>query len=502
MTIKNISEPITSHAINRTEHPAIIDANTDCTFSYGQLERQIIATVCRLSQLKVRTGNLIGVALSDTIEHVILQLALARIGAIHLPLDWRWAQSEIETVINEFRPSIIILEPAVLNNFKGKRFSVREIFKSNSSDVLEKFQAVFKPSYNPDAPLLVSLSSGTTGTPTGPTLNHSHMINRFIAQSISLKFSWHDRFLATTPLYFGGGRTFVLSCLFMGGTVVLDCPPWKPKNFISTLKKYSPNLTFLVPTQIRDLLSLEKELLKNCSVLSTLISSGSPLHKHERKRVIKYICPGLVEYYASTEGGGISALFANEMENVPESVGKPIFRVEVSITDQNNNKLPNGQIGLIKYRGPAVANSTQINKKKSNVSNEEEWFYPGDLGELDTNGYLYLRGRAKDIIIRGGINIYPQEIENVIIQISDIQEVSVFSLPDDHYGEIVAAAIVVKHKNITKNIMRKCTQLLAPYKIPSIIIELKELPKNSGGKIIKDKLQKIALENRKHEIEQ
>ena len=113
------------------------------------------------------------------------------------------------------------------------------------------------------------------------------MISRFIAQAITLKFSWHQRFLAATPLYFGGGRTFVLSLLFMGGTVIIDPPPWKPKNFITTLEKYSPDLTFLVPTQIRDLLNLDKKSLDKFFVLSTLISSGSALHKHERQKIVQ-----------------------------------------------------------------------------------------------------------------------------------------------------------------------------------------------------------------------
>jgi acyl-CoA synthetase (AMP-forming)/AMP-acid ligase II len=284
----------------------------------------------------------------------------------------------------------------------------------------------------------------------------------------------------------------------MGGTVILNPPPWKSQNFISALKKYSPNSTFLVPTQIRDLLLLDKKKLQYCSVLSSLISSGSPLHKHERKKVINYICPGLIEYYASTEGGGISALFANEMKIAPDSVGKPIFRVEVSITDQKSNEMPKGKIGLIRYRGPAVASNKRLNTEtKKNYQNDGDWFYPGDLGELCKDGYLYLRGRAKDLIIRGGVNIYPQEIETVMAKISGIKEVSIFSLPDPHYGEIVAAAVVTEIDESIEKIIQKCSKLLAPYKVPSTIIRVNQLPKNSGGKILKAKLQKIVLAKKK-----
>ena len=489
LTSNNISEPITSHAINRGTHSALIDATTGEVLSYIDLEKKINETVYNLDQLNIGKKSLIGVALNDSVEHIIVQMALARIGAIHLPLDWRWAESEIQIVVDKFSPERIIVDSEKFYRSQFKRLLLTELFESVPDSEFKRFQSEFKTDYDLSSPLLISLSSGTTGTPTGPTLNHGHMISRFIAQSISLKFSWHDRFLAATPLYFGGGRTFVLSTLFMGGTVILDPPPWKVEKFIKTLKTYSPSLTFLVPTQIRDLLSMDKEALKSCSALSTLISSGSPLHKHERLRVIDNICSGLIEYYASTEGGGISALFADQMENFPDSVGKPIYRVEISITDENGSDLPRGQIGQIRYRGPAVASfKCEENTGKYLNSNGDEWFYPGDLGELDQEGFLYLRGRAKDLIIRGGINIYPQEIERVISQFKSVQEVCVFGFPDAHYGEIVAAALITKETNSIDKIKSQCNRSLSPYKVPSIFFQLNELPKNSGGKIEKNKL--------------
>ena len=500
MTISNISEPIISHSVSRTNHPALIDARSGRCITYGDLEEKIIKTVFLLDKFGIKRKSIVGLALSDSIEHVVLQLALARLGAIHLPIDWRWSNKEVELVGREFKPNIIITETKKDNRYIDNEHNVTKFFEKIPLSELDKFKLSFKPNFNPSHPFLISLSSGTTGTPDGPTLNHSHMISRFIAQAITLKFSWHQRFLAATPLYFGGGRTFVLSLLFMGGTVIIDPPPWKPKNFITTLEKYSPDLTFLVPTQIRDLLNLDKKSLDKFFVLSTLISSGSALHKHERQKIVQKLCSGLIEYYASTEGGGITALFADEMGKAPDSVGKPIFRVEVDIVDENKNSLPTGQTGLIRYRGPAVAGDNRIKDQKRDVLLDSgEWFYPGDLGEIDDAGFLYLRGRAKDMIIRGGVNIYPQEIERVISQIRGIKEVCVFGLPDNHFGEIVVAAIICDNEINEELVRAQCVEFLAPYKVPSQFISLDHLPKNSGGKIQKEKVKNLVIDRKGNE---
>lgn len=510
--LNNISEPITSHAINRGQHTAILNPITNEKLNYSELEHEIIKTSLALRELGIEKNMLVAISLKDSIIHVVIQLSLARIGCIHLPMDWRWGDEEKLNLITHFKPETIIVEDAnsakiIVSHLslmnKEKVINVDKLIEA--SQIIENdFQLGkvdffstnqnFIANYSQNQPLLISLSSGTTGTPRGPQINHSHMISRFIAQSISLKFSWYDQFVAATPLYFGGGRTFVLSYLFMGGTIILLPPPWRPETFLKTLREYKPNVTFLVPTQIRDLLSLETKKLKDCATLTSVISSGSPLHENERKSVIDNISSGLIEYYASTEGGGISALFAKDMEESPSSVGKPIFRVEVQITDNKKFVQPPNTIGMVRYRGPAVT-SKLFGEKNSKQKGETEdgWFYPGDLGELDKNGFLYLRGRSKDVIIRGGINIYPAEIEQTLLKIESINEAAVLGIKDERYGEIVAAVIAGKKVLDDENVKKLCSDTLATYKIPEKFAYVSELPKNSGGKIIKSELTKLFI---------
>ena len=510
--LTNISEPITSHAINRGQHTAILNPITNEKLNYSELEHEIIKTSLALQELGIEKNMLVAISLKDSITHVVIQLSLARIGCIHLPMDWRWGDQEKLNLITHFKPETIIVEDANSAKIIVSLLTLMNKEKViNVDKLIEAIQIIeddfnlgkvdffstnqnFIANYSQNQPLLISLSSGTTGTPRGPQINHSHMISRFIAQSISLKFSWYDKFVAATPLYFGGGRTFVLSYLFLGGTIILLPPPWQPEAFIKTLREYKPNVTFLVPTQIRDLLGLDIKTLKDCETLTSVISSGAPLHENERRSVISNISGGLIEYYASTEGGGISALFAEDMKESPSSVGKPIFRVEVQITDNEKNVQPPNTIGTVRYRGPAVASKLFGEPSSQSVGKTEDgWFYPGDLGELDKNGFLYLRGRTKEVIIRGGINIYPAEIEQTLLKIDSINEVSVFGIEDERYGEIIVAVIAGKKTLDDETLRKLCSATLADYKIPEKFSYLNELPKNSGGKIIKDKLFELFL---------
>ena len=149
---------------------------------------------------------------------------------------------------------------------------------------------------------------------------------------------------------------------------------------------------------------------------------------------------------------------------------------------------------MVRYRGPAVA-SKLFGEKNSKHKGETEdgWFYPGDLGELDKNGFLYLRGRSKDVIIRGGINIYPAEIEQTLLKIESINEAAVLGIKDERYGEIVAAVIAGKKVLDDENVKKLCSDTLATYKIPEKFAYVSELPKNSGGKIIKSELTKLFI---------
>ena len=192
-----------------------------------------------------------------------------------------------------------------------------------------------------------------------------------------------------------------------------------------------------------------------------------------------------LEYYASTEGGGITVLAPNERPGHQTSVGRPAFRVEIQVVNSDHQPVASGEVGKIRYRGPGVANGFFRDEDPNSESFREGWFYPGDLGELDDEGFLSLRGRSKDMIIRGGANIYPVEVEQTISQIKGVSDVAVVGVPDKEMGEEIVAVLVADHGITEKLILENCSDRLASYKVPRRIKFVNELPRNSSGKILK-----------------
>jgi acyl-CoA synthetase (AMP-forming)/AMP-acid ligase II len=484
----NLASILDIHARTRPTHPAVIHGSN--VLSYADFARQVRQLADVLREEGVQPGNLLGIGLRDSSLHLVALFAAMRIGAVFVPIDWRWTLTETQGLTAHFKVSHLLCEPDAPRFDGPKRIEVNTELQARM-DIAEGQSPVVD---TPDLPMLLSLSSGTTGRPTGPVLTHAQMMARTENQLAALTFNQHDRYMLVTPLYFGGGRAFALTHLIIGATLVLYPPPYSSEEFVTAIEHHKVNTTFLVPTLIRRLLSLPDTALNSMKGLRLLLSSGAPLHPTERKNIRARLNPGFMEYFASTEGGGISVLSPSDQTLHPDSVGRAAFRVEIEIVNDDHQPVLSGDVGMIRYRGPGVANGFFRDPEKSAEAFRDGWFYPGDLGRMDQAGYLFLLGRQKNVIIRGGVNIYPLEIERVIEGLSDVREAVVLGLSDTAMGEQVWA-VVVAEPNVTEaSIRAACAERLAPYKIPKIITFLDVLPRNSAGKVLIDQVR-IHLEN-------
>jgi acyl-CoA synthetase (AMP-forming)/AMP-acid ligase II len=332
------------------------------------------------------------------------------------------------------------------------------------------------------------LSSGTTGTPKGPLVTHGHVLNRFLIYTISLTFNEADRFLVATPMYFGAGRFMTLCYLFLGATVILHPPPYRPEELVEVMRTQNITSVFLVPTLLRGLVDMPKKAAPLLPGLRLLISSGSSLYPEERRKIIDEVSPHFFNFYSCTEGGGISLLRPEDPDHVSTSVGKIVFGSEVQIVDDQHHPVEVGTSGHIRYRGGTVADSFYRNEEESAKAFRDGWYYPGDLGRFDVAGYLYLTGRAKDMIIRGGVNIYPPEIEQTLMSHPAVAEAAVVGWPSKVRGEEVAAFVVRRAEVAGDALLEHCRQSLARYKVPKEIFFVDELPKSGMGKVLKLKL--------------
>jgi acyl-CoA synthetase (AMP-forming)/AMP-acid ligase II len=464
------------HRDNRPTHFALIDGARRIDFR--TLDRLIDGTAHRLAGLGIVRGRLVGVALRDHADHVVTLLALARMGAVTLPMDCRWSVQEKRSMAEQFAADHVLLEAddSAVNGAPGW---------DPLPDCVESDEPYCDPSVDDASPLLLSLSSGTTGMPKGPRVSHRQFEMRFMAYWINLGMNAQDIFVCATPIYFGGGRGFTLGMLFAGGTVSIASPRLKSAELVAHVRRVEATVLFLVPTQLRRTM---QEIPPGLAFpgLRVLISSGSALHPDERAAIRERLTPNLFELYSSTEGGSISVLTPADAALRQDSVGRPAFRVQVQIVDDAHRPLPAGQTGRLRYRSPASA--TEYYRAEGGDAFRDGWFYPGDLGRMDADGFLVLTGRAKDMIIRGGVNIYPIDIETVIRTLPLVRDVCVAAAPQREMGEAVAAFIVVDHGVTAEQVTSHCRAHLAAYKVPSIIRFVAEIPRNAGGKPLKAEL--------------
>ena len=254
---------------------------------------------------------------------------------------------------------------------------------------------------------------------------------------------------------------------------------------IAHVRAVGATVLFLVPTQLRRTIQDAPPGLAFPG-LRVLISSGSALHPDERTAIRERLTPNLFELYSSTEGGSVSVLTPTDAALRQDSVGRPVFRVELQVVDEQHEPLPAGQTGRLRYRSPASA--TAYWGADGGDAFRDGWFYPGDLGRLDPDGFLVLTGRVKDMIIRGGVNIYPLDVERVLRELPGVREAVVAGVPQREMDEAVAAFIVGDPAITVEAVIAHCRAQLAPYKVPTIVRFVSDIPRNAGGKVVKAEL--------------
>jgi acyl-CoA synthetase (AMP-forming)/AMP-acid ligase II len=472
-----IDHALRLHARYRPQKTAIVDPCR--TITYRALDRMVDHTARALIAHGAGFGKLVGVSLLDSAEYLIMLLALGRVGAVMLPMDPRWALTEAQAMAKSFEADMVLF-----NHGDGASAWMRV-----SDDWFSQSDEPYTDArIGETTPMLLSLSSGTTGMPKGPLVSHGQFVARFTVYWLDLSLSGQDRFITATPLYFGGGRGFALAMIYAGGVSCLLPPPYSLDELLAFAEQTRASAMFLVPTQLRRLLELDHESYI-FPYLRVLISSGAALFVAEQRAVRTKLTPNLFQYYSSTEGGGCSVLTPAAFDGHPDSVGQPLFGVEVEIVGDDHKPKRVGEKGRLRYR--SAASATAYYKGDGSAAFHDGWFYPGDLGSLDDEGFLYLSGRSKDMIIRGGVNIYPGDIEQVLAAFEEVYEAAVIGQPSREFGEDIVAFIVAS-KPIDESVLRdRCGVLLARYKVPKTFLFVDSLPKTSMGKVLKVELVRM-----------
>jgi len=481
----NLAEALDQNARRRPQTPAVITPTE--TISHAAFRDMVCRRAAYLSSIGAQRDDIVGVNLKDTPEHLAALFALARIGAAALPMDWRWTTDEKARLTEFFKPRIVLSEtddPFTDMDGAWNTVPIDQDWENNVAAADPEATSLA----GGDPPLLLALSSGTTGIPKGPLITHNQFFSRFMIYFATLGFSERTRYLCATPLYFGGSRGYSMCSVYAGGTALLFPPPYEMTDLLAFGEAHAATKLFLVPTLLRRVLDLPPRADGKLQMpwLDMLFSTGAILHAEERDALMGNVSPYYLNFYGSTDGGGATALFWTDPPDAAASVGRPVFGAEIDIASDADESLPPGEVGRIRYKHPGTASGYYNDAEASREAFRDGWYYPGDLGWRNSDGYLFLAGRAKDMIIRGGVNIYPAEIEHVLSQHETVIESAVVAWPSREFGEEIAAFVVTRDDKADADVLLAwCRENLARYKLPREIIFIDDLPKSGVGKVLK-----------------
>ncbi len=479
MITANVAEFITMNAGRRPEKAALIQG--DRTITYAALDRAHFSVAASLQGLGLGRGEIVGIAMRDGIDYVVTMMAAFRLGIVVLPMDSRWTPAEKANVARHFGAKAVILDDAG----DGRVADSRAIAFRSDWLAADAGGLRLPDNFSEDEPLVLSLSSGTTGIPKGPMISHKHYMLRQQTEWMALGYLQTDINLCATPLYFGGGRYFTMAYLMAGGTVVINSPPYEVEELAAVVARHRVTNTFLVPTLLRRIAAAPAEVRAPFQAMRFVISSGSALHPTEAADLSEKVNRCIINHYASTEGGSVSMHNPTVDGPANGSVGRAVLGSTLQIADENDNPLPVGATGLIRHKAPWHPSGFYNSPEESKRAFRHGWYYPGDIGHVDERGYLFITGRAKDMIIRGGVNIYPDEIEAALLQRPEVVDVAVVGRSHPELGEEVVAFVVPGGPMIADDLKAHCRASLAAYKVPVEFISIDAMPRNQSGKILK-----------------
>jgi long-chain acyl-CoA synthetase len=338
-------------------------------------------------------------------------------------------------------------------------------------------------------------TAGTTGEPKGVLLPHRSRSLTFLAMGAEFGcYTPSDHALGIAPMFHGAGFAFAIAPIFFGGTTTI-MKRFEPEEVLRLLADQRCTNMFMVPTFFSAIFGLGEQVLRryDTSALRTIVSNAAPLPQAMKERIVEHFGDGVLhECYGSTEASIVTNLRPDDQLRKEQCVGQPFPCTEVRLLDENGEDVPTGEVGELFARSPYLFAGYWKRPEETEAGFRNGWFSAGDLARRDEEGYLYLVDRKNDKIISGGVNIYPREVEEVLVRHPAIAEAAVFGVPDEYWGEAVHAVVAVRRgETVTpEQLLAYCAERdLARFKLPKEIELVEALPKNAAGKILRRELR-------------
>jgi len=491
------------------DRPALIDAGG--VLPYRRLRDRVAGLAAGLAEQGVRRGDRVAVLAVNRAEYVEILFAAARLGAMVVPLNWRLTAAELAFQVGDSEPVLLVLDPGlkdlgmdVLTRPEAAPLRTVVALEGPGDPAWVSYEALAQsprgtPAGRPDDPFLILYTSGTTGRPKGAVLTQATQLWNSINIRTALNLTEHDVTLNVLPMFHAGGiGLLTLPTLHAGGTAVLP-RRFDPEEVVRLIAAHAVTAMFGVPSIY--LMLLESEAFRAADLSRVRFSCGgapcpTTIIEAFRDRGL------LFQYgYGLTETAPTCTLMpAAEAFRKIGSAGKAAIHVELRVVDDEGREVKPGEVGEVWTRGPNLFSGYWRRPEATAevfVRPEEPvpdggsyagwWFRTGDLATLDEEGFLYVIDRKKDLIISGGENIYPAEVEEVLYRHPAIAEAAVIGIPDARWGEVPMAVVVLRpgHTLTIDEVRAFCDGTVARYKIPRRLAVVETLPRNAAGKVLK-----------------
>ena len=495
---------------------ALVDPQ-ERSWSRGELFAEANRIAHGLRALGLAQGDCVALVMENCAEFFQINLAVTQIGLYMTPINNHLTGPEIAYIVQDSGAKVFFGSEKFASACQAAReeinFPSERSFALGSVDGFRAFKelAAGQPETRPEdrsAGQVMNYTSGTTGKPKGVRRPLAPLAPDLVVTlttgllgMFGLQPEDDNVHFCGSPLYHTAVLMFSSTSLHMGHAVVL-VEKWSPEEMLRLIERYKITQSHMVPTQFNRLLKIDPAIQKKYDVssLRAMIHAAAPCPIDTKWKMLEWWGDSIYEYYAATEGGG-TLVTPQEWRERPGTVGKAWPNAEVKIFDDEANELDPGQVGTVYMKLGQADFKYKDADKKTRENRIGNFFTVGDVGELDAEGYLFLRDRKTDMIISGGANLYPAEIEAELIQHPKVADVAVFGIPNDDWGEEIKAVIqpmdgVEAGEALSEEIFAWCGERLAKMKTPRTIDYLAELPRDPNGKLYKRKLRDPYWEGR------
>ena len=484
--------------------PALIMATSGQVVTRGQLEESANRCAHMLRDLGLQAGDNIAIYMENDPHFMEIACAAGRSGLLYTPISTHLTVPEVEYIVNDCQAKVFVTSAAkseVASQLLDKMPNVATRLMVNGTvEGYASYEDKVHP--YPVEPISEELtgdamlySSGTTGRPKGIKLTLEPMAYGELWDGAKMLIAVYGLntetiYLSPAPLYHAAPLRFVMLTLLMGGTVII-MEKFDALQSLELIERYKATHSQWVPTMFIRMLKLPEEERKKFDVSSQKIAihAAAPIPIQVKEQMIDWWGPILFEYYAATEGNGLCAITSEEWLQHKGSVGRAVFGT-VKILDDEEEELPAGEVGTIYFSGGHDFEYHNDPEKTASVRSSQGYTTLNDVGYVDEEGYLYLTDRKANMIISGGVNIYPQESENLLVTHPKVLDVAVIGVPHEDFGEAVKGVVQLRNPaeaspELEQELIEFCRSRLAKFKCPSSIDFVDELPRTPTGKLLK-----------------